>query len=538
MSFSLMRASVLLCVSPLLLTLHLMSCQPSAHEASRPLRVALPGQPTSLDPNIASDAVSGLILTQLHEGLTRHNAALEVEPALASAWRFNEDYTQLTYTLRDDIKWSDGRAITSKDLIYSWRRLLDPKTAAEYAYFLYDIKGAQDYNTGKGSAQALGLRAPDARTLVVELNRPAPYFPHISSFMVTYPVPEHVISARGDDWTRPEHIVGSGPFVIKSIAQDYKMVLEPNPHYTLQPVRIKRVELYQIAEKSTALNLFVSDRLDVVLELLPLAIPKLQQDKDPSYYNGPKLEVRYVAYRSDRPPLNDLNLRKALTMAIDRRQLPRVLRGGELATTSWLPPGMFGHNPSLGLGYQPEQARALLAQAGFPKGEGMPKLTLLFRSGDDWRLIAENLQQQWARELSIEVDIQVRDQKVFFREIDDKQAPPTMHLARWIADFPDPENFMNLFTSTSGNNSLGFAQADYDALVDKAVRTDDRATRKQLYDQAQTVLLERDAAIAPLYVNALNALKTPALKGLEFNAMGDLFLAPTYWQQDDQGVAP
>lgn len=527
-----MRAPSLLSVCVLLATIHATGCQSQDQETGRPLRVALPGQPTSLDPNIASDAVSGLILTQLHEGLTRHNAALEVEPALASAWRFNSDYTQLTYTLRDDIKWSDGRALTSKDIIYSWRRLLNPKTAAEYAYFLYDIKGAQDYNTGKGSAEALGLRAPDARTLIVELNRPAPYFPHISSFMVTYPVPEHVISAHGDDWTRQEYIVGSGPFIIKSVAQDYKMVLEPNPHYTLQPVRMKRVELYQIAEKSTALNLFVSDRLDVVLELLPLAIPKLQDD--PSYYNGPKLEVRYVGFRNDRPPLNDPRLRKALTMAIDRRQLPRVLRGGELPTTSWLPPGMFGHNPARGLAYQPDQARELLAQAGFPKGKNMPKLTLLFRSGDDWRLMAENLQQQWARELSIEVDIQVRDQKVFFREIDDKQAPPTMHLARWIADFPDPENFMNLFTSTSGNNSLGFAQADYDALVDGAVRTDERDKRQRLYDQAQTLLLERDAAIAPLYVNALNALKTPALKGLEFNAMGDLFLAPTYWQQSDE----
>lgn len=513
-----------------LLSIALVACDGAAEHAPKTLRVALPGQPTSLDPNIASDAVSGIILNQLFVGLTHHDDALNVHPSLATSWKFNDDYTALTYTLREDIAWSDGKLITAQDLRDSWLRLLNPETAAEYAYFLFDIYNAEAYNSGKASADSVGISAPDARTLTIKLNRPAPYFPHITSFMVTFPVPLHAIKAHKEDWTRPEHMVVSGPFKIAAHQQDYKLTLVPNPQHKLTPPQMQRVELYQIAQKSTALNLYQSGRLDVVLELLPLAIPKLKGD--PSYYNGPKLEVRYLGMRQDRPPLNNPTLRKALIHAIDKRQLPRVLRGGELETKSWLPPGMFGHNPKVGLSYDPALAQSLLTQAGYPQGANFPSLTLLFRAGDDWRLIAENLQQQWAKTLNIKVNIQVRDQQVFFREIDDKNAPPALHLARWVADFPDPENFMNLFTSSSGNNSLGYAQPAYDTLVDQAVRTDDRQRRQDLYDRAQAQLLEQDAAIGPLYVNALNALRRPGLDGLSINAMGDLFLYSARWRDE------
>lgn len=511
----------------LLLGLALCSCeQPRARQT---LRVAIPGQPTTFDPNKAYDAISGQVLTQLHEGLTRHDDALSIQPALAASWEFDADYEGITFTLREGMKWSDGVAITAHDFEYSWKRLLDPETRAEYAYFLFDLKGAEAYNSNKGEREAVGVKALDARRLRVELNRPAPYFPHIASFMVTYPVRKDLIEAHGDRWTDPEHVATSGPFIPIEHQQDYRLVLAPNPHYTLQPVRMERVELYQIAEKSTALNLFVAGRMDVVLDMLPLAIPKMRAQ--PSYYNGPKLEVRYVGYRMDVPPMDDVRVRTALALALDREELPRVLRGGEIGTHTWLPPGMFGHASEVGLGQDVERAKQLLTQAGYPGGEGFPDVLLLYRAGDDWRLIAENLQQQWARTLGVTVRIEVREQKVFFQELDGS-GPPPMHLARWVADFPDPENFMGLFKGNSGNNSLGIASADYDARVDAAVRTDDRAERKRLYDEAQRLLLQKEVAMAPLYVNAQNHLRAPGLKGLTFNAMGDLFLAPTSWESD------
>ena len=506
-------------------------CTAQDAAAQRPVRVALPGQPTTLDPALASDSISSMVLSQLHEGLTRHDASLHIQPALAKSWTFSDDYKTITFTLREDAKWSDGEPVRAQDFVYAWRRLLNPQTKAEYAYFLYDITGAEAYNTGKGTAQQVGVSAPDDRHIKVTLNRPAPYFPHIPSFMVTYPVREDVVAAHGDLWTMPNHMVTSGPFVLQSHQRDYRMVLTPNQHYALGEVKIDRLEMYQISEKSTALNLFVSGHLDVVLDLLPLAIPSTKAH--PGYYNGPKLEVRYVGFRMDRAPMNDARIRQALSLAVDRSQLPRVLRGGELETNTWLPPGMFGHAADVGPAHDPEGARARLSEAGFPDGKGFPKLTLLFRAGDDWRLMAENLQEQWREVLGIEVTIQVRDQKVFFQEIDDPKNPPPMHLARWIADFPDPENFMGLFKSGSGNNALGFTSPLYDDLIDQAVKTDDRAKRLELYTRAQAILLEEQTAMAPLYVNAQNHLVRPGLKGLEFNAMGDLFLGPVSWSRKE-----
>lgn len=491
------------------------------------VRLALPGQPTTLDPNKAYDAIAGTVLMQLHEGLTRHDGALDVSPALASAWSFNEDFTEITYTLRDDIKWSDGQPITADQFVYSWRRLLDPATAAEYAYFLYDIVGAQAFNEGTGKAEDVGVEALGPHKLRVKLTRPAPYFPHLTAFMVTYPLRADKIKQHGDAWTKPENIVTSGPFILHHVAQDYRITLLPNPHYVLDPIEIKRVEIYPITERSTTLNLFMTGHMDIVTELLPMAIPSMRER--PGYVSAPKLEVRYVGFRQDRGVLKDVRVRQALTLAVDRGAFPRVLRGGELETVTWVPPGMFGHMAEVGMRRDVARARALLAEAGYPGGAGFPKQILMLRAGDDWRLIAESLQEQWREALGIEVELQVREPKVFFREID-SDSPPPMHLARWVADFPDPENFMNLFTSTSGNNELGFSEPEYDKRVDQAVRTADRAARLELYREAQRLLLQDRAAIAPLYVAGQNMLIRPGLEGVVVNAMGDVYLGRARWR--------
>jgi oligopeptide transport system substrate-binding protein len=479
-----------------------------------------------LDTNKAYDAIAGFMLMQMHEGLTYHSRDLVPQPGLAEKWEFNDEYTEITFTLRPNLKWSDGVPLTADDFEYSWKRLLDPNTAAEYAYFLYDVAGAEAYNAGEGSVDEVGVTALDERHLRVSLRRPAPFFPHITTFMVTYPVRRDLIERYGNAWTEAGNIAVTGPFVPVEHIHEYRMALEPNPHWALGEQGIDRLEMYMTAEKSTALNLFVAGQMDIVLDMLPIAIPAYRGK--PEYFNGSKLEVRYIGLRLDEPPMDDVRVRKALAMSIQRTELPNVLKGGELPTNTWLPPGMFGHAPEIGYGYQPDRARKLLAEAGYPEGEGFPGFRLLFRAGDDWRLVAENLQQQWKRELGIDVEIQVREQKAFFREIDGEAPPPT-HLARWIADFPDPENFMSLFKSNSGNNTLGFASDRYDELVEQAVRTDSPDARKNMYDEAQRILVVEEAAMIPIYTAAQNVLRKPELQKLHFNPMGDARLGEVRW---------
>lgn len=504
----------------------LFGCDGSTVPRDRLLRVALPGQPSVLDTNKAYDAIAGFMLMQMHEGLTFHNAELVPQPGLAESWEFNDDFTEITFTLRPDLKWSDGVPLVAGDFEYSWKRLLNPATAAEYAYFMYDVAGAEEYNSGKGSAEQVGIDAPDDRHIHVKLRRPAPFFPHITTFMVTYPVRRDLVEKYGESWTEPGHIAVTGPFVPIRHQHEYRMTLAPNPYWALGKQRVDRLELYMTAEKSTALNLFVTDNMDIVLDMLPLAIPAFRGR--PEYYNGPMLQVRYIGLRLDKAPMNDVRVRKALAKSIKREEFPEVLKGGELVTKTWLPKGMFGNAPDVGLDYAPDEARKLLAEAGYPDGKGFPGFVLLFRAGDDWSLIAENLQQQWKRELDIDVEIQVREQKAFFGEIDGDQPPPA-HLARWIADFPDPENFMSLFKANSGNNTLKFASDRYDQLVENAVRTDDDVERLQMYTDAQRILLVDQAAIIPIYTAAQNILRNPGLQNLQFNAMGDARLGEVGW---------
>ncbi|MEZ4459856.1 MAG: peptide ABC transporter substrate-binding protein [bacterium] len=407
---------ILVCVAVFLT----VGCSRDDH--SGVLRVAVPGQPANLDVNRTYDAIAGLMLLQMHEGLTRHDQDLAVQPALASHWEFSDDFKSVVFHLRPDATWSDGKPIVAGDFEYGWKRLLDPKTAAEYAYFMFDIVGAEAFNNGSGTAQDVGVHAVDAHTLSVQFNRAAPYFTHITTFIVTHPVRRDIVEKYGDAWTLPENIVVSGAFRPTELQPEYRMTLEPNPFWVLGKPAIQKLELYMTAERSTSMNLFISGDLDVVVDMLPLAIPAFAGN--PAYVNAPKLETRYVGFRVDKAPFDNVKVRQALAHAIQRVEFPGVLKGGEIPAAAWLPPGMFGHTESVGLQYDPDRARALLAEAGYPDGKGFPDTTLLFRAGEDWSLIAENLQEQWRRELNIPIKIEVREQKVFFQEIDGESPPP------------------------------------------------------------------------------------------------------------------
>ncbi len=496
------------------------ACSGPVVDSGREFRMPIAAEPPTLDWTLATDSVSVTLLTNLMEGLTQYNADLEPQPAVAKEWKFSADGRTITYYLRDDVFWSDGRRVTAADFEFSWKRLLNPATAAQYAYFLFDIENAAEYNSGRVTDPAkVGVRALSPGVLEVRLRRPVIYFPSITTFMVTYPQREDIVTRYGDRWTEPGNIVTNGAFTLSEWRHEYKLVLLANPRHFEGPPGIDRVTFYVVPEKTTALTLYETGELDRV-ELPPVAIPHYRASRE--YVHVPQLRGYYYGFNVEKPPFDDVRVRRAFAHAIDRSRLPVILNGGEIPASSWIPQGMFGHNPDIGLKFDPEKARRLLAEAGYPGGRGLPPVSAVYNTGSLNPLVAEFLQAEWKKHLGVAVEIDSQEWKVFLSRL--QVEPPQLFRLGWGADFPDPDNFMNLFLSTSGNNHLHFSNPRYDELVHRGPTVVDPEKRQALYDEAQRILTEDVAAIIPLFFSAQNLLIKPHVGGLEANAMELLYL--------------
>jgi oligopeptide transport system substrate-binding protein len=486
----------------------------------RVFRMSIGSEPPTLDWSLATDNVSIDVLNNIMEGLTQFNANLEPVPSIAKRWEFSEDGKTITFHLRDDVFWSDGKPVTAGDFEFSWKRLLNPATAAEYAYFLFDVENAQEYNSGKMKDPAkVGVRALSPLVLQVRLKRPVVYFPSITTFMVTFPQREDIIAKYGTHWTDPGKIVTNGPFVLSEWRHEYKLILTASDSYYGRTSRMKKnsldkVILFIVREPTTALTLYETGDLDMT-GLPPVAIPHYKDS--PEYVRLPLLRGEYYGFNTQKPPFDNALVRRAFSYAIDRSRIPEILQGGQVPTSSWIPKGMFGYNPDIGPKFDPEKARSLLAQAGYPDGKGLPPLSAAFNSDPTNRLIAEFIQDQWKKHLNVQVEFDSQEWKVYLNRL--KMDPPAIFRLGWGADFPDPDNFMNLFTAVSGNNHLRWANNQYDALVGQGAGEHDPEKRHAIYNDAQEILTETEAPIISLYILAQNRLVKQHVKGLNLNAM-------------------
>ena len=483
-------------------------------------RMTLSNEPPTLDWNLATDSVSFTVLINLMEGLTEYDEDLRPRPAVARSWEVSKDGRVYRFHLREDAFWTDGRPVTAMDFEYSWKRLLDPRTAAEYAYFLYDIEGAEDYNTGKvKDPRAVGVRTLDDRTLEVRLRKPIVFFPSITTFMVTFPMRKDIVERHGERWTESGNIVTNGPFMLDEWRHEYKLTLRPNPRYHAGPPSLEYVEMFVVNETTTALTLYETGDLEMA-GLPPEAIAAYREN--PEYHTAPLLRGYYYGFNVEKPPFDDPRVRRAFSMAIDRSEFPKILKRGEIPASFWIPPGMPYHNPAIGLPFDPKSARRLLAEAGYPDGRGFPAVTAAFNTGPDNSLIAENLQAQWKRNLGLTVRLDNQEWKVYLKGL--QTDPPPLFRLGWGADYPDPDNFMNLFTSTSGNNRTRWKSVRYDRLIAAAAAEPDPIRRQRAYDEAQRILLETNAAIMPLFIATQNWVIKPYVRGLRVNALELLYL--------------
>lgn len=484
-------------------------------------RFRLTAEPPHLDWSLATDNVSSDIIFNLMEGLVTFDHHLNVHPGLATHWEISKDGKTYTFHIRKNVKWTDGKELTAHDFVFGWKRILDPKTASEYAYFLFDVLNAQTFNEGKlTDFSKVGVKALSDDTLEVTLWHPASYFLKIHTFWGTFPQRQDVVEKYGDHWTDPKNIVTLGPFKLSEWKHDYKVVLKANPNYWGNPPKLKQVTAYIVNEDSTALSLYETGKIDLLRRIHPLVITKYKSL--PDYQHGPFLRGYYYGFNTTKKPFDDVRVRRAFSMSIDRTQFPEILQGNQIPTSSWVPKGMFGYAPEVGLQFNPQKAQLLLAQAGYPKGENFPEVTIVYDSRDDNKVVAENLQQQWKKNLNVKLFLENQEWKVHLRQLRD-DAPHLWRLG-WGADFPDPDNFLNLFTSYSGNNLTRWKNQRYDKLIELGASEMDPQKRLSYYKEAQEILTEKDVPIISLFMEAQNILLKPYVKGYHINAMGNTIL--------------
>ena len=464
-------------------------------------------EPESIDPGLAYDSPGLEIARNLFEGLMRYDPrTLEPLPGVAERWEKSEDGRRYLFRLRPDARWSNGRPVVAEDFVYAWRRVLDPRTAAQYAALLWDIENGKAFAEGRAAAEAVGVRALDERTLEVRLERPVPWFLDLLAFAPFYPVPREAVEAHGIRWTRPENIVTNGPFHLGSWQISYQIELVRSPTYwDREKVSLDRAVAIISDDNHAMVRLFRAGALDWLgadnrppVEYLSF----LANKKD--YRANPELGSYFYWFnlRDDRgdSPLRDKRVRQALNLAIDKEAIVRfVTRGGERAARTVVPDlfERFGYRPPAAPGHDPERARRLLAEAGYgPGGKPFPTLQLTYNTDDRHKQIAEAIQQMWREELGIRVALENQEWKVFMNNRNEG----FFEIARagWIGDFQDPYTFLAQFLSDSEMNEARWSNADYDRLVREALTEEDDARRYALYAQAEAILID-ELPVLPLY---------------------------------------
>ncbi len=483
-------------------------------------------EPTDLDPHIINSLQDFNIVLSLFEGLTQYDPKdSSPVPAVATHWEATKDLQTWTFHLRDDAKWSNGESVTAQDFAYAYQRMLSPKLASEYAYMLFCLEGAEAFLGGKtDDFSTVGVKVIDDYTLELKLVYPVPYLPDLIAHASWYPVPKSAIEAhgamdqRGSRWTRPGNLVSNGPFTLTEWIPNQLITVEKSPTYWNQEnIHLNAVKFYPIESTASEEAAFRAGQLHITTGVPIDKLAVYREDPEPSkvFDEHPILATYYYRFNTRKPPLDDVRVRRALSLAINREQLvSKVTLGGQVPARALTPPGTGGYTAGDLLTGDVDEARRLLAAAGYPNGEGFPKLEILFNTNDGHRRIAEAIQQMWRKELNVDIGLYNQEAKVQSDSMRDGNY--TIARMAWIGDYVDASTFLELMLSDSGNNQTGWASEEYDALVNKARYAINREERWTLYRQAEKILMA-DSPIAPIYFYVNNRLMTPSVKGFYGN---------------------
>lgn len=479
-----------------------LGCSPAQTNVERgileqELYIGIGTEPSGLDPHLVSGMTEHYVLLSLFEGLTTLDPqTLEILPGVARSWSVSEDGLSYTFDLDPEARWSNGDSLTAYDFIFSYQRILSPELGAPYAYMLYAIKGAEAFH--KGTIQdfsSVGIRAPNPQTLCIELNSITPYFLTLPTHFTWWPVHKSTILKHGamtdriSKWTQPKHFVGNGPFALKSWRLNNMIKVEKNPHYRAQnSVQLNGIHFLPI-NLETEERAFRAGQIHLTSGVPIARIDWYKKERPKNIRFDPFLGVYYYLINTSKGPLKDPKVRKALAYSINREQLTEhVLKGGQKPAYHFTPPNTGGYTSNDCFSYDPEKARQLLAEAGYPNGLGFPEIEFLYNTSESHKIIAEAIQQMWKKELGVEITLYNQEWKVY---LNSRQAGD-FDIARssWIGDYLDPYTFLGLGVSDSGNNQSLWQDPVYDALLSQATQSLETEVRFEQFQKAENHLIE------------------------------------------------
>ena len=481
-------------------------------KAEKQLAVQIGPNPETIDPALNSSVDGGNMILTAFEGLLTYNEDEQLQAGCADLPEISEDGLTWTFKLKEGLKWSDGTDLTANDFVYSWRRVCDPNTAAPYAETVLGMVKGYD-EAVEGNTEALGVTATDDQTLVVELAKPCTYFSDLAAFATLSPVQEATIEANGDAWaTTPETYVSNGPFHVTEWVPDSHITMSKNEYYwNADAIKLDIMKFVLMEDSNAAYSAYQSGEVLLIKDVPTEEIPSLEGNDD--FYVDPIIGTYYLSLNTQKDIFKDAKVRKALSLAIDRDYVANTIMQGTYSPAyNFMGPGWadadgsdFITNANGGKGYISEdyeanlaEAKKLLAEAGYPDGEGFPQFTYSTNEAGYHKPVAEYLQQAWA-ELGLDCQVEIVEWSSFtpMRRNGEYEAARN----GWVGDYPDASNQLELLYSTNGNNDGKFNNADFDAAIDLSRTTTDPAERSAALHKAEDILFEEAGCIPLAYYN-------------------------------------
>ena len=481
-------------------------------------------EPESLDPHKTSTIYEADILRDLFQGLVMQDAKANVVPGAAESWTVSDDGTVYTFKLRKDGVWSDGSPVTAEDFVYSFRRLEDPATGAEYASMLYPIKGAEDVNTKKGKLEDMGVKAIDDHTLEITLNAPTPYFLEMLTHQANYPVNKASIEKLGADWIKPGKLVSNGAYTLAEWVPNDHIKLVKNPKFwDADTVKLDTVNYITTEDRSSAMKRFEAGELDSYNDLPTEQLADLKAKFGDKIHIGPYLGTFYFAIKTDKAPWDNVELRNAISMAIDRDFLAeKVWQNSMLPGYSMVPPGIEGYTPSMAKFAdmaqidREDEATKILSKLGYGPDKPL-KMQIRYNTSENNKNTAVAIQEQ-LKPLGVDVSLINTDTKTHYAFLEQK-GDYDLARAGWIADYKDPETFLGISRAASGNNYSRYNSPKFEEAMNKAA-ADGGQPEKRMKDlaDAEQIMID-DVGNIPLLYYSYKDIVSPKLHGFVDNVM-------------------